>query len=1250
MLRLTMVGLLIALTMLPALAFTRDEVLLYVPFDGSVEPLVAAEGTVAEATAPFEFDAGVVGQAIRTGAPGAELTYPSAGNMNPEEGTFSIWVHSIDWTLADAPKVNRWWIGVGGRTRFLIYHYMHSGGIFFYHMDVRGERPSIISAPGPWEAGEWKHLCGTWREGRLRLYVNGERMPEEMQVELGPIGERIRIGGPISSSEPVQAHADTNLDEFYVLARALEDVEVRALYERGAVERAAALAVPSAGVPALDGRMAAGEYDTAAAVTGFVNRVTGLLDAEQGTAWLGHDGANLYLTQRWPIPERVLQQPDNFSFGAFRKQVTAHDDAALAEDDTVGLQVRLADGTVRTVLVNAIATVGDDADGDRAWESGAQAAAAVDAEAWTAELAVPLASLGIAPGTPFDLRLVRHHALLRRDTVAWPHTDSWAQTTLSATPGAVRLTEIGSPADGRLDVRLASDVPGVTATVATNSGEVQEAGPLPVGEQMTVAETLTDTSVTALNVEARRGEETLLAVTMPFVYPPMLEVAHFLYPSQSLLEVVLSTRGGSSAAPGRVEVTPAAGGAAVASATVEGGQGDVRTVPVSCADLPPGEYAATVTIGAADKPLGVQTFTFEVLPRPEWLGNTIGIIDYVPEPWTDLRYAGDSVSCWGREIDLSGLLPAQMTSQGEALLARPIELLATIGGAPQRPGPAQVQWGRQDDIRGEWRSAAALGPVNAQVDGWVEYDGCMWFEVALSADQPVTVEALRLEVPLTKAASTLFYSGNYRTIDTGATPAEPWAGNFRVCLGLSNERVGLQWFAQSRRGWNLEATDRALEVIPGADATTLAVNFIDTPTEIGPEARVVRFGLHPTPVKPPLPGVRMLRAGSQRMEGEPRPNLALWATDWCLGCSYALPINENSAASNLARRAAGMATHVYTRLAECSVKGPWYGYFRDEWRIDPGPRMEYQPDEADWGKANPVCQGSASWRDWTVWSFAQAIPQVNAAGWYYDVSRPALCMNHHHGCGFINERGQWEPEVQMLAARELHKRMWVLAHEQLGVQISHHMSGDVYTVQQSFSDMLIDGENLTSMLQDNYYDLIPLDKFRAEFMGHQWGLPSFFLPEFSRAQLTPEGKELYDSPEKLPEVRHLAGMIFLHDSQVWPAYSDLTPYQTIWAAQDALGWGDEVDFLPYWDNARYLQPMSDELVASIFRNGDRALVVLFNNTDEPQQAALRFDLAALGVPASALVDFETGDRFALTDGAATVPIVQRNFRLLMMER
>ena len=1252
-----LIALLLIAATLPVYAYDRDDVLLYVPFDGSFEPAVAAEGTEPVVTGEYQFDEGMIGQSVRTGAPESELLYPTAGNMKPEEGTFAVWVHSRGWTLADAPKINRWWIGVTGPSRFLIYHYMHSGGVFFYHMDERGERPSIIKAPGPWEADEWKHLAGTWKNGRLKLFINGEKVPEELQVELGAIGEHIRIGGPVTSSEAVEAKTDTNLDEFYVFGRALEDVEVRALYLRGVREHPAALAVPSGVNPAADGTLADAEWASAAAVSGFSNEVTGLLDSEQSTAWLGHDGTNLHFAHRWPIPERVLQNPDNYSFGAFRAEAAARDGSLLVYDDLVGIELTAQDGRRRTLMMNAQGFVGDwfgDGEAAEDWTSlnaDVQAGSRITDDAWIAEISVPLSDLGITPGETVGLRIIRQHALLRPDTVAWPSADptAYAEATVATAPGAVQLTSVGDPAMGAFNLRLNASGTAAEFSATTDSGEVAVERTVAAGESLSIDETLPDTSVTSLRVEATAGDRTLLSMVAPFTYPPMLEVDHYLYPSKDLLEVIISTRGAASAAPASVVVTRPGGDEALQTVALEGGAGDSRVAAVDVSALQPGEYQGSVTVGEGDRALGQREFSFTLLEKPEWIGTDAGVINYVPEPWTPIEYDGSRVSVWGRSIELGdSLLPARIASQGEELLAGPVALVAAAAGAECRATGATFEFGEQTDQRATWRTSAMIGPVQADVEAWMEFDGLMWFELTLSAEQAATLESLRLEIPFAKEHSTLLYSGNYRTIDTGATPSEPWVTGAVPAIGLSNEERGMQWLMESRKGWNLANPDAAVEVIPGADTTTLAINFMDQPTEIS-EPRTIAFGLHPAPIKPPLEGRRMLRPLGKDLQ--PQPNISLWQTNWSLGCSYALPVAERMHDVVAQRHGLGWRTMLYTRLAECSVKGPWYGYFRDEWRIDPGPRMAYDPDATDWGKANPVCQNSQSWQDWTAWSFREAFRQTAADGVYYDVSRPAFCMNAHHGCGFINERGEREPEYQLLGTRELQKRMWVIMHEQLDREcmVTHHMSGDIRTATQSFSDAIIDGENFTGMLKDNYYELLPLDKFRAEFMGHQWGLTSIFLPEFSRAQLTPEGKELYESPEKLPEVRHLAGMIFLHDSIPWPAFSDLTPYGTIWAAQDELGWGDEVEFLPYWNNADVLAPMGEELVASIFRNNGRLLIVLFNNTDEAQQAPIKLDLAKLGVQASTLRDFETREAFTLADGATEVPIVKRNFRLLLSE-
>jgi len=60
-------------------------------------------------------------------------------------------------------------------------------------------------------------------------------------------------------------------------------------------------------------------------------------------------------------------------------------------------------------------------------------------------------------------------------------------------------------------------------------------------------------------------------------------------------------------------------------------------------------------------------------------------------------------------------------------------------------------------------------------------------------------------------------------------------------------------------------------------------------------------------------------------------------------------------------------------------------------------------------------------------------------------------------------------------------------------------------------------------------------------------------------------------------------------------------------------------------------------------------MVLFNNSDEDADAPITLDLDALGISATGLRNFESGEVHSLTDGKVSVPIGARDFRLLFME-
>ncbi|ULU24260.1 hypothetical protein DYST_01173 [Dyella terrae] len=149
------------------------------------------------------------------------------------------------------------------------------------------------------------------------------------------------------------------------------------------------------------------------------------------------------------------------------------------------------------------------------------------------------------------------------------------------------------------------------------------------------------------------------------------------------------------------------------------------------------------------------------LTRLRWLNSTLAQDDSVVKPFTPIAVKGNTLGILGREIalDASGL-PAQITSrfdermtgftrQGKALLTAPVQLMVEDAtgrhalSAMQAPhvqvdGPGKVHW--QVD--------ANAGSLQGDVKASLEADGTMTYSIALTARQDVSLQDVRLSIPM----------------------------------------------------------------------------------------------------------------------------------------------------------------------------------------------------------------------------------------------------------------------------------------------------------------------------------------------------------------------------------------------------------------------------------------------------------------------------------------------------------------------
>jgi hypothetical protein len=68
--------------------------------------------------------------------------------------------------------------------------------------------------------------------------------------------------------------------------------------------------------------------------------------------------------------------------------------------------------------------------------------------------------------------------------------------------------------------------------------------------------------------------------------------------------------------------------------------------------------------------------------------------------------------------------------------------------------------------------------------------------------------------------------------------------------------------------------------------------------------------------------------------------------------------------------------------------------------------------------------------------------------------------------------------------------------------------------------------------------------------------------------------------------------------------------------QDAFGWGDDVQWLPYWKNQGQvtLAPADPNVVCTLYRRPGKLLAVVMNNTDADRAVEMTLDLKRLGLP------------------------------------
>ncbi len=262
----------------------------------------------------------------------------------------------------------------------------------------------------------------------------------------------------------------------------------------------------------------------------------------------------------------------------------------------------------------------------------------------------------------------------------------------------------------------------------------------------------------------------------------------------------------------------------------------------------------------------------------DWEGKKLGISSKVIKPFTPLKVTGNSVEAVMRThtLSASGLL-SQVNSLGENILAGPLTYKLVING--------KVKKWQFEDLKFIKKDANEVQAVASGRAGWVkykalitfDYDGFIWVKVNLSADSPVKIDALSIEVPLKSKYCTLMhaFADRIRNNPSGYIPAgkgKVWdsknlerrmvrgklliADGFTPYIWLGEDARGLCWFADCSAGFSLQSKTPQMSIYRNSkDIVTLNVDIINKPVELN-KPRSFEFGMQATPVKPQPGGMR----------------------------------------------------------------------------------------------------------------------------------------------------------------------------------------------------------------------------------------------------------------------------------------------------------------------------------------------------------------------------------------------------------
>lgn len=772
----------------------------------------------------------------------------------------------------------------------------------------------------------------------------------------------------------------------------------------------------------------------------------------------------------------------------------------------------------------------------------------------------------------------------------------------------------------------------------------------------------------------------------PFaVAPPLRTEVHYYYLTTQRIYALTLVPSDPRISALRYQVFAAEGGGQpLAEEIAVDLQPGARTkIPISSAGWPAGDYRLQVeALDAGGGVLQTNAVDFTKPPTPEWFGSDAGRQIAVSWPWTPVQARESAVEMWGRRYEFGdGPLPARIISQGEEILTGPARLSVSVGGgdSPWTGGGASLE--SADEAAAVYRARANASGLSLDARTTVEFDGMMRFDLTLSAEQPVTVDRLFLEVPVAPQVARMFSTYSFGLMPANARPAEweqlPFAGAipdeplalpFTPSLVLRNDHVGIEWFAEWDMGWANADRARVIEIVPGEDEVLLRVRLIDAPTQLSGE-RTITFGLEAWPVKPwpdrePHLSNYLIneRQNTENWTLEEQLRRAIdlgmtayWWFHWNAFTTetgakhppeYPMlpPTEKREEIIEAARITQSLGIPI---IGHCGYAlpptTPVFEYYGREMAVHP------LNNKGAWGY---LFTADSPFPDAWVHGFRELARQYGWSGVQLDGAfSPRYNEAEETGSAQRDERGRLHGKYPIFAYRDFARRLYNVYHGEVdfpGIEhgfIHCHLGSHAIGPIHAFSDAIHSGESTRTMRVPHLAE-IDLDLERAVYAGGALGVPRTWLPKLGKAPHGPQGRIATAlQMDLIPDHNRIL---------TWAQRNDYDPKSypahRVWAAREWIDARPET-FVWHNESERYATAGGGDAYLSLhLRPGQKALLALSNWSADEREVPLTLRSAAMGFAGVALQaeDAITGEPVPLDGDTMTLTVRGDSYRLIKL--